>query len=84
MDEEYYGQLKLMFQTEGWKIFMSDMKGAREDIEKVLLDCPNWDTYLKHKGHLKALDNIIRFEEKIKALEEYAEQQSEEDTDYDL
>jgi hypothetical protein len=84
MDEEYYGQLKLTFQTNGWKIFIADMTGARRDIEKKLLNCPDWDTYLLNKGQLKTLDNILRFEESLKAMEAYAEQTLEEDEDFDL
>jgi hypothetical protein len=68
-DEIYFGELKLMFATEGWKILMYELKDAvavQGDIQNIL----SADQLHFNRGQLAQLARMLNFEDTIKRAQE--------------
>ena len=68
-DEEYFGELKVMFQTRGWRIFTAELFDNAEFINDLQdVKCTN-DLHYR-KGKLDSIGTILNFEDTIKRAEE--------------
>lgn len=64
-DEKYYENYLSLFNESGWKQFVQEAKDAREGI--TLDACKDWDTFLVMKTRREQLNQIIEFENLIRA-----------------
>lgn len=71
-DEDYFGHLKLMFQTDGWDIFVTELEDQAADINNVQDVRDERDLDYK-RGQLAAIAVILNFEDRILRAEEEAE-----------
>ena len=68
-DEEYFGALKMLFNTEGWKIFMAELADNATSVNSVE-DAKDQDDLMFRKGQLNILGNLLNMEDTIKRAEE--------------
>lgn len=71
-DEEYFAELKLMFQTKGWAYLVHDLMENVSVINNLQDVIDDKDLYLK-QGKLAAIGLIVNFPEAIKRAEEEAD-----------
>ena len=60
-DEDYYAELKAMFQTTGWKIFCQELAENATHINSVE-DTETLDQLFFRKGQLAVLGNVLNTE----------------------
>lgn len=64
---EYFKNYLDMFDSPGWKQFVQDYMGAKEDMqETALYQVKNMDELLVMKSRLGFCDQIINFEQQIR------------------
>ena len=80
-EEKYYNDYFTLFLTDGWKQFVEEAKDARSGI--TLDNCKDWDTFLVMKTRREQLNQIIEFENLIKASYDRLNTPEEDDTDND-
>ena len=68
-DEEYFAQLKLMFNTQGWEIFQSEPMENADLIGDLQNVSNEKDLYYK-QGQLAAIGIMMNFQDTIKRAEE--------------
>ena len=68
-DEAYFGALKMLFNTEGWKIFMAELADNATSVNSVE-DAKDQDDLMFRKGQLNILGNLLNMEDTIKRAEE--------------
>jgi hypothetical protein len=79
-DEEYYGALKTLFKTEGWKVVIAEL----EDQASLIADLQTikTDRELCYKqGQLSTIGYLMNFEETIATAEKEAEEDLEANDD---
>ena len=76
--EKYYNAYFDLFITTGWEQFVQEAKDAREGI--TLDGCKDWDTFLVMKTRREQLNQIIEFENLIKASYDRLNTPEEDDT----
>jgi len=75
-DEDYFGHMKMMFQTPGWKILMRELYDNAVIINN-LQDVKDERDLDYKRGQLAAMGQLINFEDTIgRAEKEQAEQQT--------
>ena len=79
-DEEYFGALKMMFMTDGWKIFLQECMDNATSTNSVE-DTTSRDDLWYRKGQLAVLGNILNTERSIEIAEEEALKDEEEPFD---
>ncbi len=67
--ELYYRNLREMFKTEGWKIFIEDVRTNAELVNSIEFTKDVEDLYTR-KGQLLVMANILNLEEQIDRAEE--------------
>lgn len=77
-DEEYFGAMKLMFQSEGWRLLMEELRSQVPQIESVE-DCRDSDDLFFRKGQLATIASLLNFEDTIERAEADSEESSQED-----
>jgi hypothetical protein len=70
-DEQYFGEMKLMFKTTGWKVYMLELRDQADLINDVQLTSSN-DNLHYRKGQLATIASLLNFEDTIKRAEESA------------
>ena len=75
-DEVYFGELKTMFNTPGWEIFMQECADNATSINSVESTQGSDDLFYR-KGQLAVLGNILNTELSINQ----SEQEAQEDAD---
>lgn len=60
-DETYFAELKLMFKTPGWSIFLAELEDNARNINSVE-DTHTSDDLFFRKGQLAVLGNILNTE----------------------
>ena len=70
--ETYFRHLNDMFRTEGWQIFLDDIKQGVDVVNSVELTKDEQDLYFR-KGQLAVLANILNIEAQIAATQAEAE-----------
>ena len=78
--ELYYRNASDMFITEGWKQLISDLTANANNINSVEYTKDGEDLHFR-KGQLSVLASIITLETQIRAAEEQALSEEEEDQD---
>ena len=78
--ELYYRNASDMFMTEGWKQLISDLTANANNINSVEYTKDGEDLHFR-KGQLSVLASIITLETQIRAAEEQALSEEEEDQD---
>lgn len=78
--ELYYRNASDMFATEGWKTLMSDLTNNANNINSVEYTKDGEDLHFR-KGQLSVLASIINLETQLRAAEEQALSEEEEDQD---
>jgi hypothetical protein len=82
-DESFYGELKIMFASKGWKLFIQELISNYDALD-TLSSAVDEKSLFINKGQLIALSNIINLEQVLKANQEMAEDdekaEAEEDT----
>ena len=73
-DEEYFGEMKLMFQTKGWSILVSELASNAQVINNIQATKDGRDLDFR-KGQLAVLSFLINLEEAI----DNAERENDED-----
>lgn len=68
-NEEYYGQLKLMFASLGWQYLMTEMAADSHLLNDVQSIRTN-DQLLTTQGKLEVMGTLLNFEETVRRLEE--------------
>ena len=68
-NEDYFAEMKLMFQTKGWDHFIADLMENVEIINNLQDVNDEKDLYIK-QGKLAAIGLIVNFPETIKRAEE--------------
>lgn len=71
-DEEYFGALKTMFASEGWKVLMAELADNATNINSVE-DTTDGDDLQFRKGQLAVLGNLLNTERTIRIAEEEAQ-----------
>ena len=71
-DEIYFGELKLMFQTEGWKILMWELRDNATMLDDVQVVKDLEDLRFK-QGQLQAIGRLLNFEGVIQRSEAEAQ-----------
>jgi len=67
-DEEYFGNLKLMFQSPGWKLLMIDLQSNAAAINSVENTTDVNDLFFR-KGQLTVIANLLNLEDVIQRAE---------------
>ena len=67
--EHYYFHLKAMFRSEGWKLFLEDLKDSAEAVDSIEHTKTLEELYLR-KGQLSVIANCLNHEEQIYSAEE--------------
>jgi len=67
-DEEYFGNLKLMFQSPGWKLLMIDLQNNAAAINSVENTTDINDLFFR-KGQLAVIANLLNLEDVIQRAE---------------
>jgi hypothetical protein len=75
-DEEYYGELKLMFATRGWNIFLAEMAENAQYLNSVE-DTRDLEDLWYRKGQLAVLGNILNTEFSLKLAQEQDDETTE-------
>ena len=78
--ELYYRNASDMFITEGWKQLISDLTANANNINSVEYTKDGEDLHFR-KGQLSVLASIITLETQLRAAEEQALSEEEEDQD---
>ena len=63
-DEEYFGEMKLMFQTKGWSILVSELTNNAQIINNIQATKDERDLDFR-KGQLAVLSFLINLEESV-------------------
>lgn len=71
-DEEYFAEMKLMFQSTGWAILMSELSANATIINDIQATSDS-DNLNFRKGQLSVLGYLINLEETTRKTEEEAE-----------
>ena len=72
--ETYFRHLKDMFNSEGWKIFIDDIKQGALNVNSVELTKDEQDLFFR-KGQLAVMANILNIETQVAAAQQEAEQE---------
>ena len=76
-DEEYFGELKMMFNTRGWEIFTNELMDNVALIGDIQNCSDEKDLYYK-QGQLASIGVILNFPDTIKRAEADSQSQDEE------
>jgi hypothetical protein len=71
-DEQYFGEMKLMFNTTGWKTYMIELREQADLINDVQLTTSN-DNLNYRKGQLATIASLLNFEDTIQRAENESE-----------
>jgi hypothetical protein len=74
--ETYFRHLNDMFRTEGWKIFLDDIRQGVVNINSVEMVKDEQDLYFR-KGQLAVMANILNVEAQVAAAQAEAEEQED-------
>lgn len=74
--ETYFRHLNDMFRTEGWKIFLDDIRQGVANINSVEMVKDEQDLYFR-KGQLAVMANILNVEAQVAAAQAEAEEQED-------
>lgn len=66
--ETYFRHLKDMFNSEGWKIFLDDIRQGVANVNSVEMAKDEQDLYFR-KGQLAVMANILNIEAQVEAAE---------------
>ncbi len=75
-DEEYFGEMKLMFQSKGWKMLVQDLLENAKSINDVQTTKDSEELFTR-KGQLGILAQLINLEETLARAEKDAEEAAE-------
>jgi hypothetical protein len=67
-DEVYFGELKIMFATDGWKILMWELADNARDINDIQ-DIKDQDELYFKRGQLATIAKLLNFEDIIERAE---------------
>ncbi len=70
-DEEYFAQCKLTFRTDGWSIFMQELKDQADMINDVQ-DMSTLENLHFAKGQLNVIGKLLNFEDMLSRTEQEA------------
>ena len=70
-DEEYFGELKLLFKTTGWELILAELLANADIIGDLQTVTTEKDLYFR-QGQLASIGTLMNFEESIKRAEEEA------------
>lgn len=70
--EIYFRHLNEMFRTEGWQIFLDDIKQGAVSVNSIELAKDEQDLYFR-KGQLAVMANILNIEAQVAAAQAEAE-----------
>lgn len=70
--EIYFRNLNEMFRTEGWQIFLDDIKQGAAGVNSIELAKDEQDLYFR-KGQLAVMANILNIEAQVAAAQAEAE-----------
>ena len=70
--EIYFRNLNEMFRTEGWQIFLDDIKQGAASVNSIELAKDEQDLYFR-KGQLAVMANILNIEAQVAAAQAEAE-----------
>ena len=70
--ETYFRNLNDMFRTEGWQIFLEDIKQGVAGVNSVEMAKDEQDLYFR-KGQLAVMANILNIEAQVAAAQAEAE-----------
>jgi len=74
--ETYFRHLNDMFRTEGWKIFLDDIRQGVANVNSVEMVKDEQDLYFR-KGQLAVMANILNVEAQVAAAQAEAEEQED-------
>lgn len=74
--ETYFRHLNEMFRSEGWKIFLDDIRQGVASINSVELAKDEQDLFFR-KGQLAVMANILNVEAQVAAAQAEAEEDAE-------
>ena len=74
--ETYFRHLNDMFRTEGWKIFLDDIRQGVANVNSVEMAKDEQDLYFR-KGQLAVMANILNVEAQVAAAQAEAEEQED-------
>ena len=72
-DEDYFACLKLMFNTDGWEVLMTELQEQSYQINDVQL-CKDPDELRFKQGQLNILGKLLNLQETLKRAEAEAEE----------
>lgn len=75
--ETYFRHLKDMFNCEGWKIFLDDIRQGVANVNSVEMAKDEQDLYFR-KGQLAVMSNILNIEAQVEAAEAEANEEDAE------
>ena len=75
--ETYFRHLKDMFNSEGWKIFLDDIRQGVANVNSVEMAKDEQDLYFR-KGQLAVMSNILNIEAQVEAAEAEANEEDAE------
>jgi hypothetical protein len=67
-DEEYYGEMKLMFQSKGWEMLVQELGNNAQVINNIQATKDERDLDFR-KGQLAVLSFLINLEDSIRRAE---------------
>ena len=72
-DEDYFSELKLMFNTTGWEILLIELQELAEQLNDVQA-CKDPDDLRYRQGQLTILGRILNLEDTLRRAEEDADE----------
>ena len=70
-DEVYFGEIKSLFHTDGWRILMWELEDNARILNDVQ-DCKDLEDLRFKQGQLQAIGRLLNFEATLKRSEEEA------------
>jgi hypothetical protein len=74
-DEQYFAEMKMMFNTTGWKTYMIELREQADLINDVQMTTSN-DNLNYRKGQLATIASLLNFEDTIQRAENESDESS--------
>lgn len=74
----YFDEMEKMFNTEGWKLFIDDLRGNQEAIKSGIMSVSDHDSFLVAKGRFLTLTDVLGLQAYLESTRKNLEEQEPE------
>jgi hypothetical protein len=73
----YFDEMEKMFNTQGWKLFIDDLKGNQEAIKESILSQVDMEKFFTCKGRYQTLHDVINLRNFLETARKSLEDQED-------